>query len=62
MGSNGLALIREKNRKKQSFSNTEIDYSGMAKEDVEYIRNEIFNKIVKPLNYKALLRYIEDSN
>ena len=49
-----LSSIRNRNKKTDSFAYDEINYNTLAPEDVKVIRDEVFCKLVKPVNYKTL--------
>ena len=48
-----LESIREKNKNKKSFYNTKIEYN-LPKDEVEEIKEKLFNKVVKPININVL--------
>lgn len=50
----GLAKIREKNKNKKSFVNSEIDYSSLSAKDIEDIKNKVFKGFIEPLNEDTL--------
>lgn len=51
-----LADIRNKNKRQDSFSYSKIDPGNLSPEDVREIREEVFCKIVKPVNYNTFNR------
>lgn len=48
-----LESIREKNKNNNSFYDMKIEYN-LPKDEVEEIKEEVFNKVVKPINLNVL--------
>lgn len=48
-----LADIRNKNKRQDSFAYSKIDPGNLSPEDVKEIKEEVFYKIVKPVNYNT---------
>ena len=49
-----LANIRAKNKNQNSFVNTKIEDVKMSFQESESIKNEVFRKVVRPMNYRSL--------
>jgi len=49
-----LANIRTKNKNQNSFVNTKIEDVKMSFQESESIKNEVFRKVVRPMNYRSL--------
>lgn len=49
-----LAEIRKKNARKNSFVNDSVEYHSMTIELANTIKKEVFEKVVKPINYEKL--------
>lgn len=56
-----LASIREQNKRTNSFISSKVENVEMAPEDVAKIKNEIFYKMVKPVNYKTFDKFINNT-
>lgn len=48
-----LESIREKNKNNNSFYDIKIEYN-LPKDEVEEIKEEVSNKVVKPINLNVL--------
>lgn len=48
-----LESIREKNKNNNSFYDIKIEYN-LPKDEVEEIKEKVFNKVVKPININVL--------
>ena len=48
-----LESIREKNKNNNSFYDIKIEYN-LPKDEVEEIKKEVSNKVVKPINLNVL--------
>lgn len=48
-----LESIRKKNKNNNSFYDIKIEYN-LPKDEVEEIKEEVFNKVVKPINLNVL--------
>lgn len=48
-----LESIREKNKNNNSFYDMKIEYN-LPKDEVEEIKEEVFTKVVKPINLNVL--------
>ena len=48
-----LESIRKKNKNNNSFYDMKIEYN-LPKDEVEEIKEEVFNKVVKPINLNVL--------
>lgn len=58
-----LGSIRDKNKNKNtdSFAYSKIDHGTLSPEDVREIKEDVFYKFVKPINYKTFKRLQEHS-
>lgn len=48
-----LADIRNKNKRQDSFAYSKIEPGNLSPEDVKEIKDEVFYKMVKPVNYST---------
>ena len=48
-----LGRIRDKNKNTESFAYSKIDPGTLSPEDVREIKEDVFYKLVKPVNYKT---------
>ena len=51
-----LADIRNKNKRQDSFAYSKIDPGNLSPEDVKEIKEEVFYKVVKPVNYDTFYK------
>ncbi|MGL5085040.1 MAG: hypothetical protein ACRC68_04885 [Clostridium sp.] len=54
----GLGKIREKNKRKDNFVNTDIDYSSLSAKEIEDIRKDTFKGFIEPLIHKNVEKLI----
>lgn len=50
----GLAKIREKNKNKNSFVNSKINYNSLSAKDIDDIKNNVFKGFIEPINDETL--------
>lgn len=53
-----LEKIREKNKRKDNFVNTDITYSSLSTNDIEDLRKDTFKGFIEPLSHKNLEKLI----
>ncbi|WP_346938162.1 spermidine acetyltransferase [uncultured Clostridium sp.] len=49
-----LNNIRAKNKNQNSFINTKIEDVKMSFQESELIKNKVFRKVIRPINYRSL--------
>ena len=54
-----LGSIRDKNKNTNSFIYSKIDTDTLSIEDVREIKEDVFYKFVKPINYKTFKKLQE---
>ena len=54
-----LGSIRDKNKNTNSFIYSKIDTDTLTIEDAREIKEDVFYKFVKPINYKTFKRFQE---